>query len=142
MNINQIFEQLRQLNITLRVADDGLNLVVASKPGVMTDDLREAIRANKLDLIEASCHHVVIYEREQLYDQLPKCYRVLLDGKIMALYRSQQELGDHVFRAVMAKHNFKNTDNLVSVAVALGGQVVTVYEDCVAVQGSDDEIPF
>lgn len=138
----QIIEKLQQLNITLSVADDGQNIVVNSPPGVMTDDLRTAIKENKQDLIKACCHKVVEYERDQLYGQLPKCYQVLPDDKILALYRSLGELGDHVFRAVMAKHNFSNTNDLIDVVKALGGQV-TIYEDgVIATQGPGEEIPF
>jgi hypothetical protein len=39
--------------------------------------------------------------------------------------------------------SFDSADNLVDAAIALGGQVVTIYEDgVIAFQGPDDEIPF
>lgn len=136
MNVDKLLKQLQQTGITLKVADSGDSLVVSSTPGAMTDELRTAIKKNKQNLIIACCSKVVEYERDNLLGELPKCYQVLPDNTILALYRTLEELGDHVLRVVTKKQGFEKATNLVDAACALAGISAPEY------QGTDDEVPF
>lgn len=136
MDIDKLLTQLQQAGITLKVADSGDSLKVTSTPGAMTDEFRTAIKENKQDLIIACCCKIVEYERDNLLGEMPKCYQVLPDGKILALYRSLEELGDHVFRVVTKKHGFARAVNLVDAACALGGI------EAPTIQEPGDQFPF
>lgn len=136
MSGDNLLKQLQQAGITLRVADSGDSVMVSSAPGALTDELRTLIKGNKQVLIVASCCRAVEYERDSLLGEMPKCYQVLPDGKILALYRSLEELGDHILRAVTKKQGFKKASSLVDSACALGGIPAPEY------RGPEDEMPF
>lgn len=132
MTAAELLKRLNAHGLTLSIADTGQSLNVT---GPLTPDLREVIRLHKSELITALAYKIISYQAANLYEQLPACYHLTDTGQLIAYYRTEAELADHVTRAMAAKRKYQAAPDLASAALALGGEFVPEMSE-------NEEIPF
>jgi hypothetical protein len=132
MNATELLTRLAAHGLFLSIAADGQSLAVT---GRLMPDLREVIKLHKTELIRALAYKIIEYDRQSLYGQMPACFREWPGNRVEAIYRTEAELRDHVTRALAAKRRFESTTDLVSAALALGGEFVPEMSE-------NEEIPF
>lgn len=121
MTAAELLKRLNAHGLTLSIADTGQSLNVT---GPLTPDLREVIRLHKAELISRLAYKIISYQVSNLYGQLPACYHLTDTGQVIAYYRNEAELADHVNRAMAAKRKYQAAPDLASAALALGGEFV------------------
>lgn len=132
MTAAELIIRLNAHGITLTIADNAASLNVT---GPLTPDLREVIRMHKAELINELACPLVVYPLANLYGQMPDCHRLTDNGQVVAYYRTEAELREHVNRIRDAKRKIETATDLISAALALGGEFVPSQEP-------EDEIPF
>lgn len=132
MNAAELINRLNAYGITLAITDNAQSLNVT---GPLESGTREVIRLHKAELITALACHIIEYELANLCGQMPPCYQMGPAGQVIAYYRTEAEFKEHITRVLTARGRFDATTDLISAALALGGEIVPE-------QGPEDEIPF